>query len=93
MKHSIKVQRLIDWGTFPIEKHMEDYSLFLNDGEFERYQPFIYKHTKYEARDAQRELVRRLWISGRMFTQGTIRRSYYEGLFNVEFQKLRAMEE
>ncbi len=93
MRKLPKTQRLLDWNMLPIEAHMEDYSLFLRDEDFDKYMPLIFEHDKRNETYFQKMLVRALWIRGRLPTQGTIKRSFYEGLFNVEFQKLKAMLE
>ena len=94
--HTPEKQRMIDWNRMPIELHIEHYSLFLEDDDFEKYQPLVYQHFNANSKDgdikkAQRELVRALWIRSRFPMVGTIKHSFYQGLFNVEFQNLQAM--
>ena len=49
----------------PIEPRIEYYSNFLNDNDFETYQPFCYEHNTGQKKDAYKNLVRALWITRR----------------------------
>ena len=90
---SIDDQRLENWNQGDFERHINCYSNFLLDNDFETYQPLVYNHTKQQEIEAQRQLVRALWIKRRIPLVGTVQDSFYEGLFNVEHQKLMAMIE
>ncbi len=72
---NIKDQRLENWEQHSIEQRMNYYSDFLRDGDFETYQPYVYKHTLLQKMEAYRNLVRAIWTARRFETINSIRES------------------
>ncbi len=58
--------RMYLYNSETTEEKLMWYSLFLNDGDYEKYMPLIYGYTKQQKYEIHRELVRWLWIRCRV---------------------------
>ena len=54
--------RMYLYNSETVEEKLRWISLFLEDGDYEKYMPMIYGYTKKEKLAIQRQLVRWLWI-------------------------------
>ena len=88
-------RRIEDWNndTTNMDSVVQWYGYFLDYGDFERYQPLVYKHTREQWVTAQRNLVKALWIRARFPLYGSTERSFYGSLQKTELNKLMDMAE
>ena len=81
-------QRITDWEYGVFDDRIDRYSLFLRDGDFDQYMPYIYNTNSPKKVVYQRELVRSLWIRSRFCELGSLEHQYYAQLCYTELDKL-----
>ena len=88
MKLSVSEKRLRGYNRCTPEEHLEFYSKFLRDGDYEFYMQFIDGFDKRELAIVQLNLVRALWIRNRFTQYSSQENNYYARIFNEEHNKL-----
>ena len=71
------------------EEQLEIYSLFLHDGDYEKYIPLIFGYTNKQKHEIQKELVRWLWIRCRVCELDSKEHHEYERMLAQEFDQLK----
>ena len=84
-------QRIWDWNTDDFDNRVEIYSVFLKAGDFERYQPLFYEHTKEQVIEAEINLMRAVWIRNRMTVLNSKRQSRYNSIIAEELDHLYSL--
>ena len=77
--------------TITVDEELEFYGSFLNDNDYEVYMPMINSHTKTQLINAQRNLVRALWIRNRFTTYNTEENNQYARMTNIEYELLNLL--
>ena len=93
MKLSISEKRLRGYNRCTSQEHLEYYSHFLKDGDYEQYMDYI--NGNYDKRDLiiiQRQLVRLLWIRNRFTEYSSTDCNHYATQTNAEYNKLLNLE-
>ena len=76
------------YNDIPIEDIAEYYSKFLQDNDYEFYMPFIHSHTIDDLKNAQKNLVKALWVRNRFTKYHSGEWKFYTKLTNEEYHKL-----
>ena len=80
-------QRLYNYNGLWDER-IEVYARFQHEGDYEKYQPYIFDTDNAEKKNVQRELVRWLWIRSRFCKLAQAEHQHYAELFRLELIKL-----
>ncbi len=77
------------YNSETVEYKLEWYSLFLEDGDYEKYMPMIYDYTPQEKHEVQRQLVRLLWIRARCCELDSKEHHEYERMLAEQGDQLK----
>jgi len=83
MNYACNEPNTIETFNKDIDKVIEHYSKFLNDGDFEKYMPMIDKPDP-------KELTRIAWIMNRFTEYGSADWNLIHAFFTINFAKIRS---
>ncbi len=86
---NLEQYRMYLYNSETTEEKLMWYSLFLNDGDYEKYMPLIYGYTTEQKHLIQRELVRWLWIRCRCCELDSKEHHEYERMLAQQGDQLK----